>query len=278
MSYIDALREKYPFGVSTDSVGILGDPKRVGEFWLPLLPPGTMIGLEYLMLRWLSARDTDLPIIGLHGRMHEHDGAGSLLPDPIDRVRTYAVNHILVDTSKLLAIAAALGKDQELPPYALIHELAAQTNKFEQPVSGVVLAIENHARPGSVTRTKAKVEQLQSLGQAAISVFDLVHFFKPLGGDNRKYWGQMLTTLQDLGQSLIHLSVGDEDCLQLDRIDAEMWRDLGSVIQGMQGFVILEHQGAGPRKYRADLTKEPAYQDKAKQVLSTLAKGGVLNI
>lgn len=268
--FIKCLHKKHDLAVSTDIVGLSGNPKFAKMFWelcFKEIGKKPRIGIEYLSWSRLKLendkgfKDADLDVDGFHGLTGDDRNFYEAF---LDTTKLKIVSSLITGTEKLMEIANQVGgsREKNKQVYVLTHEPEA-ASKLEvlkkklkdEKYKNVVWAIENHPSKGSFERTIKIVQVLRQAGIKAEFVFDVVHYFRELDETKTltyvQKWHLLLKALKiiqrEFENCIMHLPLGllEFDSLKIESITNTMWKDLGSYMKDMNNFPVVEHQLVG---------------------------------
>lgn len=277
--------------VSTDSLGIFGDPRNLDIVWGFLKKEPSFGGVELMGFRShfhspledtvRRIRENGFRISGIHGRI------GAYLKNPLEILRQRSfnpiiaafLNGIVVDTPRLLGDCGSKGID-----YVLFHVSEVDVERNFQMITGrgentPAIFIENDytSDPQGLNRAVERVKQLRGQGRNARLMFDMYHAaMSPYHQSPLLIWKKAIESLANVrktGDDLlggVHIPLGlrMDDSLPFEEImdDCQIWRDFAGVLNEDGGVLrrVVENQQLGFR----NLTKPS---------LSSLRAQGVRN-
>lgn len=291
---LDSLAYNYRFAISTDIVGVYGNPEDVIGFLKKVGIDPHLVGIEVLAWMHIFKNYTSFfeyfgcQVAGIHGQ------TGTTLEKGVDRAddwKVWLLNKYIHDVPEMLAIANWVSETHQHPVYTVVHGPRAQrlhAADLQSANQEVIPAVENHVDRNAFGQTQAIVSKLNSEGARSGFVFDVAHFLKEgTMYPNLQKWHEMIAVLDSLGQCIIHLPIGTaaHDSLPFEQVTDDMWRELARVIQKNHCFVTLEHQHS---QFLANIIANPqdnpqiinAYQKKLKKLVDmgivTLERENVL--
>ncbi|MBP9819529.1 hypothetical protein KBC79_02205 [Candidatus Woesebacteria bacterium] len=259
---LSTVKKKFNFSVSTDIVGLFGNPVHSINFWQHVISPikgsSVEIGLEVLAWRHLQfAGLSKEPILqqhiaGFHGRI------GTRLDTELPRMQKVLLskkiglyNSVLYPSLQLVDATEKQFHDRTQLPYILLHEpetsMLLEQGELRTTSKRVPLVVENSVDDPSLQKTKAAVLQLQELGWDACMVFDVVHFLASHNAvaQPRALWQAVLNQFQS--PMMIHLPIGlnISDSLPIAECTDEMLKALAEAISVSESYVTIEFQLEG---------------------------------
>lgn len=276
--------------VSSDIVGIFGNPQHALEFWQEVFPPGTPLALELLRWRHLSAekiQELSPHIAGFHGRTGLDD-FNRLKKDPIDTAKVVTVNTLLTKTDSITAEAKQISNglsESDLAAqsliYVLVHQMEADhlLKKKVTLAEGSLLAVENHVGAHAAEKALDTAARLRGSGHIVTDVFDVVHSIRSRFSKIAFFnWKKMLAELHQVKQTLVHLPIGVNmaDSLDYGKIDSKMWWDLSDVIKENSSRVVIEHQIGGLPLLKLRPANREYLLERAKAVVGTLKEHEII--
>jgi len=249
-AYINQVREHIArIGIATDQAGVNGDTQKVTQAIHTLLkqsPNLPRVGIE--MLAWSHQLLPDLlsgnarsdinriPIVGYHSKL------GTVWKLVLDTLVTSVSDVLLLHPETL----AFLSQTQSVPPYVLIHNIAARSLKPKTlHMYNTFLAIENAANPGDYQEMLQQTRRIEKV----LPVFDIVHYLRDhrcLKQPTPQQWQQMCDALAACGPCIVHLPIGQQayDSLDFEHITDSMWQHLAQALRKHPTFVVVEYQPA----------------------------------
>lgn len=237
--------------VSTDAVGILGNPNRIQDIYPFMTDEQDKLAIELLAWRYLMMNpgiinQETLSVIGIHGP----GGSSKHVPGTIEQCKTILMNWWL---GSLKSVVEKRGElfDPSRNNYLLVHEPELrnpQSIALLQDVQDHIL-VENVPYPNSIKETVDKIALLQEQGLSTGVMVDLVHLIKEITNS--------IATLQDLDQNIfdqawkesmaqthkaisqlpasgIHIPIGENgDSIPLKLMGNHHWQDLAQLIEDL---------------------------------------------
>ena len=249
---VEQLRSKYSLGVSSGVVGLFGEIDDVRKFYKKVLGDDVSFGIEVIETRNRVIGGDD--IVGYHGRMGNNAEEFSFYGE--------MCNQLLCPTKAL--VRELQGKD----PYLLLHNNEVKEHK-KTVFEGVNLVIENNPDENGVEKMIENVNKYSS-----VAVFDIVHAL--ISGLS---WTEINNKLEEIGQCLIHIPIGDEKSDSFDprEVERKTLERFGEVLTSNNCFPIIENQRLPViDRFRSDPSRDKEFIRETDKKIRVLVEWGVI--
>ncbi len=281
--------------VSTDSVGLGGDPRRIGEIYenVPQARINGQIALEVLAWKWIPRFLDDLEeqyhVVGFHGQV-----GYSPRPPAIERAKEVLFNQSMIPIQALFALA-----QQEQAAYVLLHESAAKRllsqpngnhKKKSDSLPEPLLMVENIPQKGSLLRTANLAKTLHRQQPRPVGMMiDVAHALAelpplpsyPEKKQIQQHWDHVMFWLESILPNLdiigFHLPIGTTDNVPYN-LEKNDWEKLGQKIQTYSQkvrFLVIENQHAFTQ-FRLRARHAPIISSRTRRILDKVEAAGVL--
>ena len=283
------------FCVSSDSLGVLGNPKKWRDVYGFLEGMKNFAGIEAIGWSWLkssmaSEDGTSVKIKGVHGRVSRNV---DWLNDPKSKITQAVINEILVPTFDLVT---------KFPNqnYVLIHSTEARIKESElikmngKTCPNQTLFIENEPTKDSLKTTAEQVVAFARTGKNTGIMMDIGHHLFGLGEGQivlKKDWETLIQDISDTTEYLnqnndngkikigMHLPVGDNstDSINIDQITKAMWSDLCQLFdKHPQILLVIENQQNGIDLVHLTPTQARKQRHRNNEKVGILIENGII--
>ncbi len=295
---ITCLHKNYMFkerhyGLSTDSVGVLGSPSDLIKTSGFMMESKNFAGLEMIAWLWTlrlakKYKEKGIEIIGLHGK------TGGVLESYglFDSIKLLGLNRILLNEKKLIK----KGWENEVE-YILLHHPKIKLDKvrkliLEKKNQISLIMFENGHKPGAIATSTDQVITFKDLGVKAGLAIDFAHSLVTEDGgflnDPNKIWEltmnrsrKAVRDLKDMDTKtpiIFHMAIGEEDCIPKEMMTKDKMEDIADILKSHPDIlVIIENQQKWHHAIKLVTPKMiEGVRDRNKKNFDFLVKSGVI--